>query len=126
MTPQEFKFLTEQTLYLRREMAQVMAGQLALVQYVIALSEKTAGTDARQEKAMLEKLTQQALGEVLATIENKQPALAAFLDTRTQEDVEEESDKPVQARGQGVHRAVDIGRLAAVQDILRAIAKGQP
>lgn len=39
---------------------------------------------------------------------------------------EEESAKPVRARGQGVQRAVDIGKLAAVQDILRAIAKDNP
>lgn len=38
----------------------------------------------------------------------------------------EESLKPVLKEGQGVQRAIDIGKLAAVQDILRAIAKDNP
>lgn len=38
----------------------------------------------------------------------------------------EESLKPVLKEGQGVQRAIDCGKIAAVQDILRAIAKGQP
>ncbi len=35
----------------------------------------------------------------------------------------EESEKPVSVPGEGVQRAIDCGKLSAVQDILRAIAK---
>lgn len=38
----------------------------------------------------------------------------------------EESDKPVNIPGEGYQRAVDLGKLAAVQDILRAVANSHP
>jgi len=37
--------------------------------------------------------------------------------------VEEEGNKPVLVDGQGIQRAIDTGKLAAVQDVLRAVGR---
>jgi predicted nuclease of restriction endonuclease-like RecB superfamily len=79
--------LTNDVVYLRREILEVMAGQLALTKVVIALAEKTAGQNPHELKERLVTLTNEEHQKLLSRMEDISPALAAFLDTRSPDDV---------------------------------------
>jgi|GEM_PF-3555945 len=97
-TPQESELLA-----LRRELIDVTAGQMALIEYVCCLAETTLGlkTQEGQESVKAQEvwtlilgLTQKHRQSLLETIEGRDPAFAALLDIRSQDDVSYGLDSP--------------------------------
>src|SRR5438046_1067000 len=87
MTESEFNTAMESVvaniLYLRRELVEVTAAQLALMETICGLSQKTVGLEANLLKDRITALTEKYRQTCFEQIEKTAPALAAHLDART-------------------------------------------
>ena len=86
--------VAEEVISLRRELIDVSAGQMAAIEYLCCLAEKTAGVEANSAKEMIVQLSEKHRQTFLERIEDISAGMAAILDTRSASDVADGLDSP--------------------------------
>ena len=86
--------VAEDCISLRRQLIDVGSIQMAIMEYVCCLAEKTAGVEANEAKDRIVSLTEKHRQTFLERIEDISSLMAAILDNRSAFDVSQGLDSP--------------------------------